>query len=257
VPFKEVLSEAVAPPQAPPPPSAQTVAEGDTLSHMVLRHMREQGLRPSLGELYTRVDQVARENALPNADQIVPGQLIRFDDLPPATTKTAAMAETAPPELMLHEPAARPAAAALAAPRAGETLSLTGDQGPWRRILGGAARLSSPFGMRSHPITGKRQFHAGIDLAAPQGTAVRPLRPGVVTFSGQQGGYGNTVIMRHADGVETLYAHMSSNLVKVGDRVGVGATIGLVGTTGRSTGPHLHFEVRRAGHVFDPLPYLD
>lgn len=259
--FKAVLEQTTAATQdasvVPEPaavPSRQTVVAGDTLSHMVLRHMRAQGLRPAVRELYARVDQVARENGLADADRIVPGQVIVFG--PAAPGEVVAMAETAPPDLAVESLAARPAVAALAERRPSEGVRDASRPAAWHRILDGVARLSSPFGLRNHPITGQRHFHAGIDVAAPSGTRVRPLRPGVVTFSGTQGGYGNTVIVRHADGIETLYAHLENNLVKAGDHVRLDTALGLVGSTGRSTGPHLHFEVRRNGHVFDPMPFL-
>ena len=114
------------------------------------------------------------------------------------------------------------------------------------------ARLTSRFGMRSDPIQSGRRFHAGIDLAAPQGSPVFATSPGVVSRAAWQGGYGLTIAVEHANGVQTRYAHLSRLAVAPGQRVGTGDIIGYVGSTGRSTGPHLHYEVRRNGQVLNP-----
>ncbi len=112
-------------------------------------------------------------------------------------------------------------------------------------------RLSSPFGKR----WGKN--HDGIDMAAPIGTSVYAAAPGSVIYSGDQvRGYGNMVVLRHADGLVTVYAHNSLLLVHTGDSVVMGQEIARVGDTGRSTGPHLHFEVRRGDNPQDPMPFL-
>lgn len=119
-----------------------------------------------------------------------------------------------------------------------------------------AGRLSSRFGYRRHPITGKIRFHRGIDIAAPHGAPIRALKGGVIVFSGPRGGYGFTVDIRHENGVITRYAHNSKNLVRVGQRVRSGDVIAKVGSTGASTGPHIHFEVIRNGDRIDPIKYL-
>ncbi len=116
--------------------------------------------------------------------------------------------------------------------------------------------LTSPFGERLDPITGKPSTHTGIDLGAPEGTPIPAALDGVVIAAGPRGGYGNAVEVRHADGLSTLYAHASEVLVAPGDRVHVGETLALVGQTGRTTGPHLHLEVRRGGHFVDPRVVL-
>lgn len=113
--------------------------------------------------------------------------------------------------------------------------------------------LSSPFGSRIHPIHGDRRFHNGIDIAAPEGTGIYPLRSGRVIFSGEQPGYGNVVIIDHGDGYMTKYAHNKVNLVKEGEVVDRDRVIAQVGSTGSSTGPHLHFEVKHNGGHIDPL----
>lgn len=116
---------------------------------------------------------------------------------------------------------------------------------------GAPFRMTSPFGMRTHPITGKRTMHTGVDWAAPAGTPIPAQAAGKVSFAGIAGGYGNLV--RIVSGMyERYYAHNLRNLVKKGDSVAAGQTIGLTGSTGRSTGPHVHYEVRKNGVPIDP-----
>ena len=116
--------------------------------------------------------------------------------------------------------------------------------------------MTSRFGLRSHPLTGAHRMHAGVDFGAPAGTPVTAAASGKVVGAGTLGGYGNTVTLRHPGGVETRYAHLSSIAVSVGQEVVAGRTIGAVGSTGQSTGPHLHLEVRVGGQPVDPLPWL-
>ena len=116
--------------------------------------------------------------------------------------------------------------------------------------------LSSPFGLRTDPFLGDQRLHSGVDFAARAGSSVVAVASGVVTYSAQRFGYGNTVEVDHGDGVVTRYAHNQNNLVKVGDPVAKGAAIAQVGSSGRSTGPHVHFEVLRNGHPVDPATYL-
>ncbi|MCL1786939.1 MAG: peptidoglycan DD-metalloendopeptidase family protein [Defluviitaleaceae bacterium] len=120
----------------------------------------------------------------------------------------------------------------------------------------GRTHISSYFGSRRHPIRGTNETHWGIDIPAPAGTRIVAAEAGVVRLSTWHGGYGNTVIIDHGDGYSTLYAHNSRNRVTVGQHVNQGDHIADVGTTGTSTGNHLHFEVRRNGVAVDPLPYL-
>lgn len=104
------------------------------------------------------------------------------------------------------------------------------------------SEISSPFGERIHPITGEQSFHKGIDIPAPQNTEIVSSDDGIVIFSGMQNGYGNVVKIKHFDGKNTVYAHNTLNVVQEGDIVRQGQTIAKVGTTGNSTGNHLHFE---------------
>jgi len=117
------------------------------------------------------------------------------------------------------------------------------------------ARLSSGYGMRRHPILGYSRMHRGTDFAAPSGTPIMSAGEGVVVRAGPFGSFGNYVRVRHSDGYETAYAHMSrfARGVRAGTRVAQGQVIGYVGTTGRSTGPHLHYEVFRRGQQVNPM----
>jgi murein DD-endopeptidase MepM/ murein hydrolase activator NlpD len=114
------------------------------------------------------------------------------------------------------------------------------------------APLSSGFGMRRHPLLGSRRFHSGVDLAAPTGTPIRAASDGVVTSAGWNGGYGLLVSLGHGGNRETRYGHLSRLAVTAGQSVKRGEVIGYVGSTGRSTGPHLHYELRVNGIAVAP-----
>lgn len=116
--------------------------------------------------------------------------------------------------------------------------------------------ISSPFGNRIHPIFGTRKMHTGIDIPTPSGASIVATADGVVQHSGGLGGYGNTIIIDHGDGIATLYAHNSSLSVGVGQSVKRGQVVARAGSTGYSTGPHLHFEVRQNGNFIDPAPWV-
>jgi murein DD-endopeptidase MepM/ murein hydrolase activator NlpD len=124
-------------------------------------------------------------------------------------------------------------------------------RGSGRFLWPSVGKITSPFGRRG------REFHTGIDVAADRGTPIRASNSGTVTFAGRKGSYGNLVIINHGGGFETYYAHASSILVSVGDKVEKGQQIATVGTTGRTTGPHVHFEVRLNGNPQNPLSYLN
>jgi murein DD-endopeptidase MepM/ murein hydrolase activator NlpD len=132
----------------------------------------------------------------------------------------------------------------------------TGELGTGHMIWPVRGRLSSSFGWRYHPVLRKKKLHNGQDIAVPSGTPVLAADSGVVLVSGWQGGYGNFVAIDHGNGISTCYGHNSRLLVQVGDKVQKGQTIALSGSTGLSTGPHVHFEVRRNGTPINPLPYL-
>lgn len=118
------------------------------------------------------------------------------------------------------------------------------------------ARMSSDYGMRNHPVTGGRKRHKGVDLAAASGTPVYATADGVVNTAKYSSSYGNLIKMGHGAQLETRFAHLSRMAVVAGQQVKKGDLIGYVGSTGRSTGPHLHYEVRVAGQAVNPLPYM-
>ncbi len=117
--------------------------------------------------------------------------------------------------------------------------------------------ISSGFGVRMDPFTGEEGIHKGVDFAAPEGTQVLAVAAGLVTWAGPREGYGNLVEIEHGKGYSTRYAHNSVILVKVGDQVQRGDAIAQVGSTGRSTGPHVHFEVLRDGVQIDPMSFVE
>lgn len=119
-----------------------------------------------------------------------------------------------------------------------------------------SGRITSEFGARRDPINGRQRMHRGVDIAAPRGTPIESAAAGRVVFAGQQRGYGNTVVIEHADGRQTRYAHADELQVSTGEDVAAGQIIATVGATGRATGPHLHFEVIEEGQRIDPLEFL-
>lgn len=219
-----------------------TVERGDTLSELVHRHLRDAGEPARGAALYDRVREVARWNGIADPDVIVPGQQIDLGALDgqggPARTQVPRSADILP-----MEPAPALRSSALI------TRSI-------RDVVPGETRITSDFGLRHDPFEGDIRDHRGIDIAARRGSPIYPIDDGTVVFSGWHGGHGKTVIVRHDDGTETVYAHADALLVDAGQQVKVGDKLGLVGSTGRSTGPHLHFEVRRGGVPIDPLAAL-
>ena len=117
-------------------------------------------------------------------------------------------------------------------------------------------QISSAFGWREDPFSGQKEFHAGIDITARSGQAIFPINKGRVIFSGLTQGYGNTVVIDHEDGLVSKYGHNLTNLVSLGEEVNPGQVIALVGSTGRSTGPHLHLEVQYEGKRVNPLKWV-
>lgn len=124
-------------------------------------------------------------------------------------------------------------------------------------VLATSRRVSSGFGPRVDPLTGQARFHRGLDIAAPAGSPIHAARDGVVRFAGPDGEYGLAVEIDHGDGLVTRYAHASKLHARAGDRVRQGDWIADVGSTGRSTGPHLHLEAVEAGRRVDPLVALN
>ena len=120
----------------------------------------------------------------------------------------------------------------------------------------GHTRITSDYGMRTHPVLKTKRMHTGVDIAAPSGAKVVAGESGDVILARYYGAFGNTVIIDHGSGIASMYAHLSSFTVKEGDVVVRGDQVGKVGSTGLSTGPHLHFEVRKNGEPINPWPYL-
>jgi murein DD-endopeptidase MepM/ murein hydrolase activator NlpD len=124
-------------------------------------------------------------------------------------------------------------------------------------VQGSQFRETSGFGARVDPFSEHFAFHSGVDFAGPWGSLVSATAPGIVVFAGQRNGYGNIVEVDHGYGFHTRYAHLSSILVRVGSRVEKGSPVGKLGSTGRSTGPHVHYEVWLADVVRDPSRFIE
>ncbi|MGB9819258.1 MAG: peptidoglycan DD-metalloendopeptidase family protein [Thermovenabulum sp.] len=117
--------------------------------------------------------------------------------------------------------------------------------------------ITSHFGYRKSPFGKGKEFHDGIDISAPYGTEIKAAANGIVTFAGYKPGYGYTVILNHSNGIETAYSHVSKIIVRKGQKVSKGQAIALIGSSGRSTGPHLHFSVIHNGRLKNPLEYIN
>jgi murein DD-endopeptidase MepM/ murein hydrolase activator NlpD len=162
------------------------------------------------------------------------------DHKPPASKQRKSSKKQKTHDISLDEIAQKAVAASLN-PNGAEQNGIEAHLPP----VGGT--ITSQVGMRIDPIDGVWRQHNGIDIAIPAGTPVKPAAPGVVVYSGSRSGYGNTVVVEHDNGIITLYAHNSRILVAEGQQVGSESTLALSGSTGRSTGPHLHFEAWQAG----------
>lgn len=137
---------------------------------------------------------------------------------------------------------------------------LAKEQDVFRSSPGGwpaTGKISSGFGMREHPKYGGRKLHTGVDITMPRGTPLHATADGVVSFAARSGGSGNIVVIEHGHGLSTVYAHNSKNSVKAGQTVKRGDVIAYSGSTGISTGPHLHYEVWRNGQSINPAPFLE
>jgi murein DD-endopeptidase MepM/ murein hydrolase activator NlpD len=256
------------------------VAAGESLWSICRTHLGSTGNPPSAAAVSEAVQRLARANRIADADFILPGQQLDLSVLrvrqavntplarpvPGATAKIVpagaggpAIASNSVEEALWRAKKAalqtRGAVAGLLKPESRAEAD-QGAEAPFNGLLGGSAFISSGFGLRKDPFTGRMQRHDGIDIAAAKGTEVFALQEGRVFYSGWRGDYGRLVIVHHEDGTETRYGHLSDRLVKQGDTVKAGAVIGKVGSSGRSTGPHLHFEVRQNARPINPLPYL-
>ncbi|MCL2059544.1 MAG: peptidoglycan DD-metalloendopeptidase family protein [Oscillospiraceae bacterium] len=175
-----------------------------------------------------------------------------------AARKKAEAERKAAEEKAAREKAAREVAARSAASGSGSGSQSSGGTGSggMRWPAPGYRTISSAYGNRMHPIHKRQIFHSGIDIAAPSGANIIAAKDGTVIISRVEGGYGNTVVIDHGGGITTLYGHCSKLLVKAGQKVKAGDTIAKAGSTGVSTGPHLHFEVRKNGSPVNPGGYL-
>lgn len=202
-----------------------TVQEGDTLSHIVAKTLREQNIDYSTGDIYRLVDVMASANSIRNPDVIYAGQRL---DMNPVSDFLVARGESSKPLAMGGGDSQLPA------------------HGP----------ITSEFGMRMHPVYNELRHHNGVDIAIPNGTPIHPVQPGTVVFSGSKGGYGEMVDVKHADGSLSRYAHLSERLVQTGETVSADSPVGLSGETGVTTGPHLHLEIHENGRPVDPMNRL-
>jgi murein DD-endopeptidase MepM/ murein hydrolase activator NlpD len=192
----------------------------------------------STDEILDELGQIGIRPDMPDSDEGVGGPYIPASDGPEASS-------------MVDD--ANAVADALTRFKAARTAI---DAAPVHKPMDGITRLSSNFGNRKDPFTGRMAFHSGMDFGAPSGTIVLSAGAGEVTFVGQKSGYGNVVEVTHANGLLTRYGHLSAFIAKEGQLVKTGTPIAKVGSTGRSTGPHLHFEVRKADQPIDPAKYL-
>ena len=204
------------------------VHQGDSLSRICSERLTAQDQAVSHRAIYAAVKVVAKANHIADPDKIYIGQTLDLSML----AASAAGAEK-PSAVTVHEGAK-----------------------PWQSLVKDATALSSGFGLRKDPFTGQMHQHNGIDVAAPTGAPIQAIAAGSVIFSGWKAGFGKTVIIRHEDGSESLYGHASRLLVHVGEQVADQTPIGSVGSTGRATGPHLHFEVRKKGKALNPTALL-
>ena len=175
-----------------------------------------------------------------------PEGLVEHTDVKVAEVKKSAPAKTA------KAPAVKPAQ---------KTEKPSGSEVAVRRAKGGfrwpiMGRINSPFGWRQHPITRRKDFHTGIDIKAERNDPIKAAGGGKVLYSGWMGGYGKVLVIEHPNGQSTLYAHCSTLLAGKGASVSSGQLVAKIGTTGRSTGPHLHFEVRNGNSPVNPIKYL-
>ena len=205
------------------------VHQGDCLSRICSEQLKEKGSAASPQEIYSAVKRVAEANHIADPDKIYAGQTLDMSVLATSVSSGGIPNAVTVPESTQQ----------------------------WKALVKEAVALASGFGLRKDPFTGQVHQHNGIDVVAPAGAPIHAMAAGSVIFSGWKSGYGNTVIIRHADGLESLYGHASTVLVQVGEWVACHTPIGSVGSTGRATGAHLHFEVRKNGKALNPMALLN
>ncbi|MBN2327302.1 MAG: peptidoglycan DD-metalloendopeptidase family protein [Candidatus Omnitrophica bacterium] len=230
-----VQDAAITQPSAPsaefaPSPENTTyvIQSGDTLSNIILNAMRGAGLDYNTGDVYRMVNIVAHQNHIADPDRIYAGRKIDLSAIYSQLTNAGEQPEENPVQM-----------------------TWAGDiQAPLNGII------TSEFGRRIHPISHQPHFHKGVDIGAPIGTPIYPIKPGVVEFSGEKSGYGQVVEIKHDDGTYSLYAHLSDRQVEAGDSIRAADRLGLSGDSGRTTGPHLHLEIHQNGAAVDPLSQI-
>lgn len=241
--FEKILATMIDRVSPDPPSSIYEVKKGDTLSAICQKAMTADGKTPSYREIAAVVEKVAQANHLQSADRINIGQKLDLAAVSAQGAGRGGRSKSWNPKLSDITGIIK----RMSQPGAINNLS----------IVESGGTVTSEYGLRLNPFSKKLERHEGIDFAATYGTGVFAAMPGKVVFSGRQPGYGKTVIIRHDDGSETLYAHNSSNLVKVGQQIDVRTPIAKVGSTGNSTGPHVHFEWRRNGQAVNPIEQFD
>ncbi len=251
---------APAPKKSTSPFITHTVAAGETLSQIAAR-------------MGVSVDQLVADNRIYSPQDIKPGEVLHAvkDGIlhlikPGQTLTDISITYSVPVEKIVKankitDPAKIYAGEEIIIPGANASLwkeVITLSKGKESRFIWPLlGKITSPFGWRIHPVLKTRQFHNGIDIDAPVGTTVHAAAPGKVYFVGEQPGYGNVIILAHADNYYTIYGHLSKALVYTGQFVEAGQAIAMSGNTGISSGPHLHFEIRHGAEFpIDPMRYL-
>jgi murein DD-endopeptidase MepM/ murein hydrolase activator NlpD len=228
----------------------RNAAEGArTLEAILLKQLIQdsgafQGMNQAGGKIYGEMFCEALANAVSQSGGVGIAKLVEgtFDKGAAGTQAEDADPNIAGDYLFGHT--IRPHAASRASDAAADATDVTPE-------------VSSGFGVRKDPINGSRGFHTGVDVAAGEGSDILAAASGVVRRAGRRGGYGNAVEIDNGSGISTLYGHASALAVKAGDHVEAGEPIAQVGHTGRATGPHLHFEVRKDGKPTDPQSTLN
>jgi murein DD-endopeptidase MepM/ murein hydrolase activator NlpD len=240
-----------------------------TLHQVAPQHAKAQGLDTSLVRLQASLDQVERKQvaALTSVEESIDTRMRRMRgvisdlglnlaDLEAATPRAGIGGPFVPVKVagdsVFERQLNRIHVARSQVERLNRTLSLV----PYRKPVIGEVEFTSGFGVRSDPFLGRPAMHTGLDFRAAVGDPVRATAHGKVIASGWQGGYGRMVEVDHGNGLSTRYGHLSAINVKVGETVKIGQVIGEVGSTGRSTGPHLHYETRVDGEAVDPQRFL-
>ncbi len=258
--FRSAFTAALATQQA-----AHQVVSGENLTVIVRNQLSQPGRTPSNAEVCAGVDRVAKANGLKNPDVIQTGQKIDLSVLQQPLAQPLPQRQGGPvlndrplSDFIIHSPVRTQSGLARKILNAlqKETPAAAKKSEVWANPLHASAEISSGYGLRKDPFTGRLDFHDGMDFAAPSGTPIYAIKPGTVTFSGWKAGYGRMITVQHEDGLESLYAHTSKNLVSVGQQVNENTVLGNVGSTGRSTGPHLHFETHLRGCTVNPAPQL-